>query len=239
MTDQEKTVQQDTTQEQTLPKDQLKQLVIFAVILCLAAVWGVQNPRTALRIMAVLLGFGGIVMIHELGHFILAKKFGVKVEEFGLGYPPRLFGKKIGETVYSINLLPFGAFVKIYGEESRINDPRSFSSKPFWEKALIVLGGVISFWIVAVIILSIIMGIGAPTIIGDEEDHNFSSNAFFRFSGKPRLSPYLPNFQAMWSFVPWYSSVILYLARTFFASLISNLSTIFDNSSYFSSLLTG
>lgn len=111
-----------------------------------------------------------LIIIHELGHFLLAKRFGVKVEEFGIGYPPRLFGKKIGETIYSINLLPFGAFVKIYGQEKRIEDPRSFTTKPFWQKVLIIVAGVISFWIVAAILLSIVMGIGVPTIIQDEEN---------------------------------------------------------------------
>lgn len=111
-----------------------------------------------------------LIIIHELGHFLLAKRFGVKVEEFGIGYPPRLFGKKIGETIYSINLLPFGAFVKIYGQEERIEDPRSFTTKPFWQKVLIIAAGVISFWIVAAILLSIVMGIGAPTVVQDEEN---------------------------------------------------------------------
>jgi len=111
----------------------------------------------------------GLVILHELGHFLLAKKFGVKVEEFGIGYPPRLFGKKIGETIYSLNLLPFGAFVKIYGHEKRIEDPRSFSTKPFYQKSLIILGGVVVFWIVSAILLSIVMGIGVPSAISDEE----------------------------------------------------------------------
>lgn len=76
------------------------------------------------------IGLIGLLVLHEFGHFILAKKFGVKVDEFGIGYPPRIFGKKIGETIYSINLLPFGAFVALPGETKRIDDPRSFSSQP-------------------------------------------------------------------------------------------------------------
>ncbi|MFC1629787.1 RIP metalloprotease [Patescibacteria group bacterium] len=113
-----------------------------------------------------------LLIIHELGHFVLAKKFGVKVEEFGLGYPPRLFGKKIGETLYSLNLLPFGAFVKIYGEEERSDDSRSFNTKPIWQRALIISGGVMSFWIASAIILSFVMMLGAPVAIDDEEIHN-------------------------------------------------------------------
>lgn len=111
-----------------------------------------------------------LIILHELGHFISAKIFGVKVEEFGLGYPPRLFGKRIGETIYSLNLLPFGGFVKIYGQEESIKDARSFSEKPFWQKAIIILAGVISFWIITIILLSIVMAIGAPTMVEDEEN---------------------------------------------------------------------
>lgn len=110
-----------------------------------------------------------LIIIHELGHFLLAKKFGIKVEEFGIGIPPRIFGKKIGETIYSINLLPLGGFVKLYGHEKRETGPDSFSSKPIWQRALVILGGVVSFWIVAAILLSIVMALGVPTIVGDEE----------------------------------------------------------------------
>ena len=85
-----------------------------------------------------------LMIIHEFGHFIIAKKFGVKVEEFGIGYPPRIFGKKIGETIYSINLIPLGAFVKIYGEEGGVDDYRSFTSLKIWQRILIVIVGLIA-----------------------------------------------------------------------------------------------
>jgi len=123
-----------------------------------------------LTIIIAFISLIGLTVIHELGHFILAKRFGVKVEEFGIGYPPRLFGKKFGETIYSLNLLPFGAFVKIYGEEGGIENYRSFSQKPIWQRMLIVLGGVLSFWIVSILLLSLVMGLGAPTAISDEEN---------------------------------------------------------------------
>ena len=58
-----------------------------------------------------------LILVHEFGHFIIAKKSGVLVEEFGIGYPPRIFGFKIGETIYSVNLLPIGGFVRLFGEE--------------------------------------------------------------------------------------------------------------------------
>ncbi|MBI2625089.1 MAG: site-2 protease family protein [Candidatus Nealsonbacteria bacterium] len=108
-----------------------------------------------------------LVILHELGHFLLAKRFGVKVEEFGIGLPPRIFGKKAGETVYSLNLLPFGAFVRMFGEEEEKQDPRSFSSKPIWQRALIVFGGVAVFWIAAAVLFSVIIWSGAPTAVDD------------------------------------------------------------------------
>ncbi len=110
-----------------------------------------------------------LVIIHELGHFLTAKYFKIRVDEFGIGYPPRIFGKKFKGTLYSLNLLPFGAFVKIYGHEERIDSPDSFSTKPIWQRALVILGGVVSFWIVAAIILSIMMIIGIPSIVSDSD----------------------------------------------------------------------
>jgi len=124
-----------------------------------------------------------LLILHEFGHFILAKKFGVEVEEFGIGYPPRLIGKKIGETIYSLNLLPFGAFVRIKGEEEISDDPRSFSEKPIWQRALIVFGGVLSFWIVAVIIFALVFIIGVPTAVPDELPANLADKAV----GSPRV----------------------------------------------------
>ena len=109
-----------------------------------------------------------IVILHELGHFVLAKKFGMRVDEFGIGFPPRLWGKKIGETLYSVNLLPFGAFVRIFGEEGEMGQG-SFLSKPIWQRVLVVLGGVIVFWIVGAVLLTIVMGLGVNVAIGDEE----------------------------------------------------------------------
>jgi regulator of sigma E protease len=133
-----------------------------------------RNPITSLfMILTIIIAFislMGLMVLHEFGHFILAKRFGVDVEEFGIGYPPRIFGKKIGETIYSINALPFGAFVKIRGEIGGIESSRNFSGKPIWQRVLIVIGGVVSFWIISAILLSFVMGFGAPTAISDEEN---------------------------------------------------------------------
>lgn len=88
-----------------------------------------------------------LVLIHEFGHFIMAKKFGIKVEEFGFGIPPRAWGKKIGETLFSINWIPFGGFVKLLGEDeidkAVLKNPRSFAAKPVFQRILVVIAGVL------------------------------------------------------------------------------------------------
>lgn len=121
--------------------------------------------------LSIIIAFFSLValaILHEFGHFILAKKFGVKVEEFGIGYPPRIFAKKIGETIYSLNLLPFGAMVRVKGEEENIESLESFTGKPIWQRALIVFGGVASFWLIAAIILSVVFAVGVNEVINDE-----------------------------------------------------------------------
>ncbi|MDO8555482.1 MAG: site-2 protease family protein [bacterium] len=108
-----------------------------------------------------------LVLSHELGHFLAAKKSGIKVEEFGFGFPPRLFGVKRGETVYSLNLIPFGGFVKIFGEDSDKNLPRSFSSKSIPVRAIVLFAGVLFNVILAWILLSAVFFVGAPSSVGD------------------------------------------------------------------------
>jgi len=128
-----------------------------------------------LTVLIAFLSIIGLLVLHEFGHFIVAKKFGIKVEEFGVGYPPRLFGKKIGETIYSINLLPFGAFVRVPqvdGEETSMEEVVSFEKKPIGQKVMVLLGGVVSFWIIAAILFSVVFYLGAPQAISDEEAGN-------------------------------------------------------------------
>lgn len=126
-------------------------------------------------ILAAFFSLIGLLVLHELGHFVLAKKFGVKVEEFGLGYPPRIFGKKIGETIYSLNLLPFGAFVRLRGEEKAVEGSGSFNNQKVWRRALIVFGGALSFWVVAAVLFSLVMGMGTPKVIEDTAVGNFAN----------------------------------------------------------------
>ncbi|MCX6719951.1 MAG: M50 family metallopeptidase [Candidatus Staskawiczbacteria bacterium] len=122
-----------------------------------------------LILVVAFLSLIALMIIHEFGHFIIAKKFGVRVDEFGIGYPPRMFGKKIGETIYSINWLPLGAFVRIYGEEGGVDDLRSFQHLKIWQRILIVVGGVAAFWIAAVIIFTIVFAMGTDLPVGDQD----------------------------------------------------------------------
>jgi regulator of sigma E protease len=110
-----------------------------------------------------------LIILHEFSHFIIAKKYNVKVEEFGIGLPPRVFGKKVGETVYSINLLPFGGFVKLLGENEISDDERSFSKKPIWQRIQIVVAGIVSFFIFAFLIFTFLFIKGFPQTISDNE----------------------------------------------------------------------
>lgn len=111
-----------------------------------------------------------LVVSHELGHFFAAKFFGIRVDEFGIGIPPKIFGVQRGETLYTLNALPFGGFVRIFGEESDVDDPRSFSAKGFWPRTFIVAAGVIANLVVAYVIFSFIAWYGTPrysVMIGD------------------------------------------------------------------------
>lgn len=123
-----------------------------------------------LIIILVVFSLVGLVALHELGHFVFAKKFGVKVEEFGICLPPRIWGKKFGETIYSVNWIPAGAFVKLQGEDSNDkSDPRSFGSKSIWQRAVIIAAGVISFWLVSIVIFAYVSMTGAVEAVDDAD----------------------------------------------------------------------
>ncbi|MCX7928359.1 MAG: M50 family metallopeptidase [Patescibacteria group bacterium] len=123
------------------------------------------------QIILFLLVLSILVLIHELGHFLAAIKSGVKVEEFGFGIPPRVWGKKIGETIYSINLLPFGGFVRLHGEtsEDEVIDPkRSFLNKGKLTRISIVIAGVVMNFLLAVFLFSITYSFtGVPRETGE------------------------------------------------------------------------
>ena len=112
-------------------------------------------------ILLFLLILSILVFVHALGHFLAAKKNGVDVEEFGLGIPPRAIGKKFGKTLYSLNWLPIGGFVKIRGEDYTNYDPKdksNFMNKSPLQKSVILLAGVFMNFVLAVVIFYFILG---------------------------------------------------------------------------------
>lgn len=111
----------------------------------------------------ILLAITILVFIHELGHFLFAKLFGMRVEKFSVGFPPKVFGKKVGETEYVIGATPLGGYVKISGmvDESMDTDalasapePWEYRAKPIWQRAIVITGGVLFNMILAVVIFA-------------------------------------------------------------------------------------
>ncbi len=111
-----------------------------------------------------------LIFVHELGHFITARKSGMGVEEFGFGFPPRIFGIKRKGIIYSINLIPIGGFVKILGENGEEkNNPKSFARRPIWQRALVLVAGVSMNMILAIIALFVAFEIGLPQALEGNE----------------------------------------------------------------------
>lgn len=129
-----------------------------------------------LSILAFLVIFSILILVHEFGHFWVARKCGVKVEEFGFGLPPRLwkFKPKNSETVYTLNAIPFGGFVRLYGEDSHdlkaLQNKQSFASKPVWMKLLVIVAGVTMNFLLAFVLLCVGLGVGMQPLIGSSEE---------------------------------------------------------------------
>lgn len=137
-----------------------------------------------ITIIAFLVVLSVLILIHELGHFLAARAFGVKAEEFGYGLPPRAVGmvkkngkwKRVGakdrasyaNTIWSLNWLPIGGFVRIKGEQGDLPaDADSFTAKPVWKRFIIIAAGVVMNWVLAVVLFFVALSVGAPTIIED------------------------------------------------------------------------
>ena len=119
----------------------------------------------------LILGLSILVGLHELGHLLAAKAFGMRVEQFSIGFPPKIWGKKFGETEYSFGMIPLGGFVKISGmiDESldvtamrAVPQPHEFRSKPAWQRLIVMMGGII-----VNVILGVIIFIGFKYTQGD------------------------------------------------------------------------
>lgn len=127
-----------------------------------------------MSIIIFIIILGILVFVHEMGHFLFAKLFGIRVDEFGMGFPPRairLFKK--GETEYTLNWIPFGGFVKIHGEDSLdADDPdfhRSMMAKKWWQQVIVLIAGVTMNVILAWFIFSGLLMVGAPTLASQTE----------------------------------------------------------------------
>lgn len=110
-----------------------------------------------ITIVAFILIFGLLIFVHELGHFVMARRSGIKVEEFAFGMPllPRIFKVKRGETEYSIYPVPFGGFVRMLGEDGGSKSPRSFAAKPVRTRAKVLVAGVVMNLLLAFVLLTI------------------------------------------------------------------------------------
>lgn len=113
--------------------------------------------------------FVGLVIVHEFGHFIAARRGGVEIEEFGIFFPPRLYKKRMkGGWDFTINLLPLGGFVKLKGEHDTDTEPGSFGAASLWIKTQIMAAGVVMNLITALVLLTILAVIGIPKLIPNQ-----------------------------------------------------------------------
>ncbi len=125
-------------------------------------------------ILATIFVLGVLIFFHELGHFLMAKWAGIRVERFSLGFPPTLVSKKWGETVYAIGVIPLGGYVKMSGDnphEETAGKPWEFMSKPVWKRFLVVFAGPFMNFVLAVAVLA-----GLYTIRGIEAESVYVGN---------------------------------------------------------------
>jgi regulator of sigma E protease len=119
-----------------------------------------------MTILLFILVLVALIVVHEFGHFVVAKLSGMRVDEFGIGYPPRAWGFKHGETEYTLNWLPFGGFVRIYGEDEQDrvaatkDSARAFGSRPRILQALVLLAGIAMNLVFAWILLTSSLAVG-------------------------------------------------------------------------------
>ncbi|HWR43127.1 RIP metalloprotease RseP [Sporomusa sp.] len=118
-------------------------------------------------VIATIFVFGLLILFHELGHFITAKSVGMRVDEFAIGFGPKLISRKVGETIYSIRIIPLGGFNKIAGmDPDEEQDERSFSAKPIWARMLVIVAGSAMNFVLPIILLFIVFmssGVDTPS----------------------------------------------------------------------------
>ena len=111
---------------------------------------------TILTVLAAILCFGVIIMIHEAGHFFVAKKSGIRVLEFSIGMGPAIISKKKGETKYSLRALPIGGYCAMEGEDENSDDPRAFRKAPVWKRMLVTVAGAVMNLILGFVLIVIV-----------------------------------------------------------------------------------
>lgn len=125
-----------------------------------------------LTILVFVLALGILVFVHELGHFLFAKIQGIKVNEFGIGFPPTIFSKKYHGTKYALNLIPLGGYVSLYGEGGdHSEDKDSFASRSVWQRAKVIFAGVLMNFIFGMLILAIYFSLGNPPTVTNPEKY--------------------------------------------------------------------
>ncbi len=137
-----------------------------------------------ITIVASILVFGIIIFVHELGHFIAAKKSGIKVNEFAIGMGPKLFSKKKGDTTYSLRAFPIGGFVAMEGEDEDSDSPGAFNNAAVWKRIIVVAAGAIMNLLLGYIVILILTI--APTesnLLGSRTIAAFAENAASHASG--------------------------------------------------------
>lgn len=132
------------------------------LLLSASQIWSKAWP-----IIIAILFFGFIIFIHEFGHFIFAKLFGVKVNEFALGMGPTIFKKKGKETTYALRLFPIGGFVSMEGEDEDSKDGRAFCNKKVWQRMIIVCAGAVFNIILGIVLCAVLVGTG--DLVGTNE----------------------------------------------------------------------
>ncbi|MEW6351424.1 MAG: RIP metalloprotease RseP [Thermodesulfobacteriota bacterium] len=125
-------------------------------------------------VLAFLVLLGILILVHEFGHFLVAKLVGVKVLKFSLGFPPALLKRKWGETEYAIGCIPLGGYVKLYGEDPESNDEippeevhRTFTAKPLWARTAVVAAGPVSNYLLALVVICVGYLAGWPVLAGE------------------------------------------------------------------------
>lgn len=143
-----------------------------------------------------------LVIVHEFGHFITAKLTKMRVDEFAFGFPPRVFGKKIGETTYSFNAIPLGGYVSIFGENGTEEDkkengalkhPRAFGNRPWWAQLLVLVAGVTMNMVLA---LFIFIGLSFGSVMVSTDDPIYGNRIKNVSLVVQEVSPESPAFKA-------------------------------------------